>query len=281
MKWAFAQSVANLSYSRLGSPCGNIVTTSAFALSFILATQFTAWSQDAHDAPTNRCDRSQYRVILDVGHSAEAPGAMSSRNVPEYEFNLRLAEQIEAHLIKEGFTRTVLLITHGVGRSTLYKRADDANSLSANLLLSIHHDAVPDWLLEDWEFDSKPSHFNDRFGGYSLFVSHNNPNFEASLLFAKLLGGQLKAHGLQYAHQYTETFMGHYQRELADAEAGVYRYDQLVVLREARMPAVLFEAGSIINRDEELQMNSPERRYLITTSVAAAIEAFCKARSAQ
>ena len=75
--------------------------------------------------------------------------------------------------------------------------------------------------------------------------------------------------------------MGHYQRELADAEAGVYRYDQLVVLREARMPAVLFEAGSIINRDEELQMNSPERRYLITTSVAAAIEAFCKARSAQ
>jgi N-acetylmuramoyl-L-alanine amidase len=206
---------------------------------------------------------------------------MSSRNIPEYEFNLRLAEQIEAHLIKDGFTRTVLLITHGVGRSTLSKRADDANSLSANLLLSIHHDVVPDWLLEDWEFDGKPSHFNDRFGGYSLFVSHNNPNFEASLLFAKLLGKQLKAHGLQYAHQYTETFMGHYQRKLADAEAGVYRYDQLVVLKEARMPAVLFEAGSIINRDEELQMNSPERRYLISTSVAAAIEAFCEVRSAQ
>jgi hypothetical protein len=30
------------------------------------------------------------------------------------------------------------------------------------------------------------------------------------------------------------------------------------------MPAVLLEAGSIINGDEELQMNSPERRDVIS-----------------
>jgi N-acetylmuramoyl-L-alanine amidase len=283
MKSVFVQPVANPSYSRRASLCGNIVTISIFELSLILANcaAFTAWSQDVHDAPTNSCDRSQYRVILDVGHSVEAPGAMSARNVPEYEFNLRLAEQIERCLIKEGFTRTVLLITHGVGRPTLFKRVDAANSLSANLLLSIHHDSVPDSFLEDWEFDGKPSHFNDRFGGYLLFISHDNPNFEASLLFAKLLGEQLKAQGLQYARQYTEAFMGQYRRELADADAGVYRYDQLLVLKEARMPAALLEAGSIINRDEELQMNSPERRDLISTSVAAAVESFCEARSGQ
>ena len=75
--------------------------------------------------------------------------------------------------------------------------------------------------------------------------------------------------------------MGRYQRQQADAHTGVYWYDQLVVLREARMPAALLEAGSIINRNEELQMNSPERRDLISTSIAAAVESFCEARSGQ
>jgi N-acetylmuramoyl-L-alanine amidase len=37
--------------------------------------------------------------------------------------------------------------------------------------------------------------------------------------------------------------MGRYQREPADADTGVYWYDQLVVLKEARMPAALLEAG--------------------------------------
>jgi N-acetylmuramoyl-L-alanine amidase len=40
--------------------------------------------------------------------------------------------------------------------------------------------------------------------------------------------------------------MGRYRRELVDAEVGVYRFDQLIVLRMTRMPAVLLEAGSII-----------------------------------
>jgi hypothetical protein len=35
--------------------------------------------------------------------------------------------------------------------------------------------------------------------------------------------------------------MGRYRRELADAEVGVYRYDQLIVLRMTRMPAVCWK----------------------------------------
>jgi N-acetylmuramoyl-L-alanine amidase len=38
----------------------------------------------------------------------------------------------------------------------------------------------------------------------------------------------------------------------ADKEIGVYRHDGLGVLGWARMPAVLLEAGSIINQEEEL-----------------------------
>ena len=66
------------------------------------------------------------------------------------------------------------------------------------------------------------------------------------------LGQQLKARGLQYTSHYTEGFMGRWQRTLLDADDGVYRYDTLFVLKKTRMPAVLLEAGSIANPDEEL-----------------------------
>ena len=56
--------------------------------------------------------------------------------------------------------------------------------------------------------------------------------------------------------------MGNRRRELLDAQAGVYRYDQLIVLKDTRMPAVLLEAGSIVNRDEELLLATPERQAL-------------------
>jgi hypothetical protein len=45
------------------------------------------------------------------------------------------------------------------------------------------------------------------------------------------------------------------------------------------MPAVLLEAGSIINRDEELAMASPERQSIIADAVADAVALYCAARS--
>jgi N-acetylmuramoyl-L-alanine amidase len=137
---------------------------------------------------------------------------------------------------------------------------------------------VPNSFLENWEFEGKKSHFSDRFSGYSVFVSRNNPDFKTSFSFAELLGKEMKAQGLQYAQQYSQAIMGRYQHPLLDKETGVYSYDQLIVLRKTRMPAVLLEAGSIINRDEELKMDSPEHRDIISSGVTAAVKEFCDVR---
>src|SRR5579863_8366884 len=50
------------------------------------------------------CNPSKFRIVRDVGHTAEAEGASSSRNVAEFVFNLRLARRIEEKLKGEGFT---------------------------------------------------------------------------------------------------------------------------------------------------------------------------------
>src|SRR5262249_62382673 len=112
----------------------------------------------------------------------------------------------------------------------------------------------------------------------SSFFLNENVDRAASVKVRQLLGQQLKARGLPSPPHFIEKVMGHRQRLLVDAKLGVYRYDQLIVLRTTQMPAVLLEAGSIINRDEELVMNSPERRSLIGTAVTDAVEGFCAIR---
>ena len=227
-------------------------------------------------APT--CDPAKFRIVVDVGHTAESGGAKSARNVDEFLYNHRLARRIEQKLKADGFTETRLLLTEGKARRSLVRRVAAASELQANLFLSIHHDSVPTKFLEEWEFEGKKRGFSDRFGGYSVFVSRKNPDFRTSLAFAELLAKEMKAFGLPYAEQYSQPVMGRHRHPLLNKETGVYSYDELVVLRKTRMPAVLLEAGSIINRDEELEMASPERRNIISSGVVAAVKQFCDRR---
>ena len=225
--------------------------------------------------PATACDPAIFRIVLDVGHTANSQGAISARNVAEFAFNLRLAQRIEEKLKAEGFAETRLLVTVGKARPSLEKRVTAANNLQAALFLSIHHDSAPNKLLENWEFEGKKSHFSDRFSGYSVFVSRRNADFKTSLSFAELIGKEMKAQGLDYAKQYTQAIMGRYQHPLLNKETGVYSYDELIVLRKTQMAAALLEAGSIINRDEELKMESAERRDAISSGVTTAVKEFC------
>src|SRR3954453_3760025 len=221
------------------------------------------------------CNRGTFRIILDVGHTAEEPGAISARGVPEFAFNLRLAQYIKQQLISAGFAQTEVLVAAGTSFSGRLQRMKRVNRIAPNLFLSIHHDSVPEAFLEAWEYEGVQQHFSDRFKGHALFISAENSQFQASLYFARLLGDELKARGLQYTSHYTQPFMGKRRRDLLDAKAGVYRFDQLLALRTAQVPAVLLEAGSIVNRDEELELGSRERQAIIGTAVAQAVEAFC------
>lgn len=241
-----------------------------------------AWGQAAAPArravQVNNCDRASFHVVVDVGHSEKSYGARSARGATEYEFNLRLATEIVQVLQDQDFVRTTLLITTDHKRTGLLQRADRANKMGADLFLSIHHDSVPKQFIEKWEHEGASHVFSDRFPGHSIFISNDNADRAGSLLFGQLIGRELKTRGMKYTPHYVEPFMGSRRRVLVDAEAGVYRFDQLVVLRMTRMPAVLLEAGSIIHRDEELAMLSPERRALIAESVAEAVASFCALR---
>ena len=230
-------------------------------------------------AKPGACPRAKFRVVVDVGHTLDVPGAMSARGVPEYAFNLQLAQEVKQALTDAGFDQSVLLITATAPWRGLVERAARANAMHADLVIAIHHDSVPDHLLQTWQYEGQDQQYNDDYPGYALFISNDNADPAGSLMFGHLLGQELQARGLQYTPHYTLPLMGRRRRELVDAAAGVYRYDQLIVLRETRMPAVLLEAGSIVNRAEEQQLASPERRSLASAAIVAAVDEFCAARA--
>src|SRR5215813_11829528 len=102
------------------------------------------------------CKRAAtFRVIVDVGHTEKAPGAISARGVREFVFNLNLAKRIEEQLLAAGFARSVLLITEGPSRQALAERVKRAKALAGDLFLSIHHDSVPTRFLEQWEVEGQ------------------------------------------------------------------------------------------------------------------------------
>ncbi len=203
---------------------------------------------------------------------------MSARGVPEYAFNLQLARDVKQALVDAGFEQTVLMITGTAPWRGLFERAARANAMHADLFIAIHHDSVPDNLKQTWEYAGQKNEYNDDYPGYAIFISDENADYAGSLLFGSMLGHELERRNLQYTPHYTLALMGHRRRILVDTEAGVYRYDQLIVLRQTRMPAVLLEAGSIVNRQEELELATPERRALTSAAIAAAVANFCTAR---
>lgn len=243
--------------------------------------QATAPAPAAASATANpdACPHDKFKVVVDVGHTLDVPGAMSARGVTEYAFNLQLGQEVDKALLDAGFTQTVLLITKTAPWLGLIERAQRANAMHADLFIALHHNSVPDNLMHAWQYNGQDQGYNDDYPGYALFVSYDNGDRSGSLKFANLLGKELEARGLQYTPHYTLALMGRHRRELIDAKAGVYRFDQLLVLRETHMPAVLLEAGSIVNRQEELQLATPERRAVTSAAIVAAVDQFCASRA--
>lgn len=195
---------------------------------------------------STHCAANEYLLAIDVGHSKIRPGAVSAYGKTEFEFNVALAKSI--YDVVSAHDRPILQIGNDGNSTGLGDRTRIANSAGAKFFLSIHHDSVQSQFLKPWQWQGKTHHFSDHASGFSLFVSRKNPFLATSLRCATAVGHALKQKGLQKSAHHAEPFPGE-SKEWADKENGVYYYDDLVVLKTAKMPAVLLEAGVIVNFD--------------------------------
>jgi N-acetylmuramoyl-L-alanine amidase len=212
-------------------------------------------------------------VAVDIGHHRAAPGATSARGQPEWSFNAPLAGAIVDALRRHGVT--ALLLNPTGDPIDLRQRPADAEAAGATLFLSIHHDSVQEKYLSPWQWQGRDLAYSDRFSGYGLFVSSKNPAYPQSLAAAEAVGDALLGLGLVPSLHHAESIQGE-NRPLLDERRGIYRYDDLVVLKYATMPALLVEAGIIVNRQDEEILADPAFRRRFADAVAQGIASWCK-----
>lgn len=181
---------------------------------------------------------------------------ISASGKPEFEFNLELANETAASLRNEGFR--VRLIGERGDYAVLTDRMRAA--AGAALFVSIHHDSVRARYLPE-------AH---RFSGFSLFVSRRHRQLEKSLACASAIGAELRAAGLRPSRYHADPVLGE-DRPFADEANGVHFFDNLAVARTPGMPAVLVEAGVIVNREEERMLAEPEVRRRIAQAIATGV----------
>ena len=95
---------------------------------------------------------------------------------------------------------------------------------------------------------------------------------------AQLLADQLIAKGLHFTKVHEPTNRVGARVPFLDPMRGIYRRDNLIVLSKTAMPAVLVEAGVIVNRTEESVVSAPAYQGIIAAAIEGAVRAFCNPR---
>jgi N-acetylmuramoyl-L-alanine amidase len=208
-------------------------------------------------------------VLLDPGHNPSHPGAIGVRGTEELQYNDAFVALLEPKLVRAGFR---VELTRRPGQELdLEGRAARASELGAWLLLSIHHDSAQEQFLERMERDGKEAYRATRpIRGFSLFVSGRNARYLSSLRAAEALGRRLLALGRPPTLHHAEPIPGE-GRPLLDRRLGIYRFDELKVLRMAACPAVLLEVGVLVDEVDEAYVSDPARREAIADAVVQAL----------
>lgn len=202
-------------------------------------------------------------VAVDVGHGIQDSGAISARGRTEFAFNRDFAGLLATTLRQRELGVREVNFDGRIG--SLHARPQAAEG--SDFFISIHHDSIGEAWLLDWEWEGKPQRYTEVKRGYGIFVSAQNPDPATSLRCASAIGAMMRRAGFVPSTWHAR------KHQPADAENGVWYYDNLVVLYRTGLPAVLFEAGVIKHRDEELELLDPVRQARMADAVATGIAA--------
>jgi len=202
-------------------------------------------------------------VAVDVGHGLKDSGAISARGRSEFAFNREFAGVLAGTLRQHELG--VREVNFAGDIASLADRP--AAAAGSDFFIAIHHDSISESYLRFWDWDGSEASYTEVKRGFGIFVSAQNPDLATSLRCASTMGAMLRRAGFVPSSWHSRRHLA------ADGENGVWYYDNLVVLYRTSLPAVLFEAGVIKHREEELELLDPERQARMADALATGIAA--------
>jgi N-acetylmuramoyl-L-alanine amidase len=185
-------------------------------------------------------------VVVDAGHGGRDSGGVGPGGVSEKSLNLAIAERLHMELAQRG--AVVFMSRDGDIFSSLKQRTQFANAKHADFLISIHCEAG----------------FSPSYSPATSGVYYHGQSLQGRRL-AECIGQGL--------------------RQATDRPSGVVsdttRYiSGFAAFREAHMPAVLVECGSMTDTSDLARLRAPAAQQRIAEGIAAGLTAFQKGRPA-
>jgi len=202
-------------------------------------------------------------IVLDPGHSKSRPGAKSCSGGYEYAYNNDLTRTVVEYLAAQGIF--VDMTRKPGGEISLVARAK--MSSGKKLFISLHHDSVQQQFIQ--YVNGNPC--SEKAEGFSIFISGKKSFFQESLTISRVLGESLKDSGLHPSQHHGENIPGE-NRTLLDKHCGIYLCDDLIVLKDAQSPALLLEAGVIVNPVDDARVTTKAYQLKIAEAIAKAIK---------
>ena len=212
-------------------------------------------------------------ILIDSGHTPKQSGAMSISGIREVVYNDHFVTQLRDYLEQAGFS--VVLTRKSDESIGLMDRVAIANRIMPSLFLSIHHDSAQLRYLDKFKINKKLTAYKTikPIAGFSIFVSEKNSEFAKSYQFAELLGQSfVKLNRLPTLH-HAENIAGE-NREFLNKSLGIYRYDDLLVLKKTLVPAVLLEVGVIVDQQDERFVTDAQNQQLMYQAIVESIKSY-------
>jgi N-acetylmuramoyl-L-alanine amidase len=187
-------------------------------------------------------------VVIDAGHGGIDPGAVNKDGVQEKDINLSLAEKIKQ--LGSQYNVRILLTrdkdelagNKATKRESLEYRAQMANDSKADLFIAIHTDLQPSAYVK----------------GFNVYVAENNTHYPQCVEFGSAL---------------TASLQKTYTTEVALRK----RKENIYVLRNTNMPAVLLSFGNMNNEEDLSFIRKEDNQEKVARDVLEAIRTYAKA----
>jgi N-acetylmuramoyl-L-alanine amidase len=208
------------------------------------------------------------RVVLDPGHGGSNPGATGATGLHEKQLALALARAVADRLRSRGIT---VQLTRTTDRTlTLRQRVAFADSLPADLFVSIHANASPTRTQRGYETYVLTPHGID-VDGRALRSDTTTPrpgvDPDVALVLDDVERGASQWEAADLAGRMQRALR---DRRGPDGDRGV-RQDAEHVLLGATMPAVLVEVGFIDHPAEGRQLADPAVQSQLADAITEAI----------
>jgi N-acetylmuramoyl-L-alanine amidase len=176
------------------------------------------------------------KIAIDPGHSHDS-GAIGPTGLKEKDANLWIAHELRQMLLHRG--AEVMMTRYGHEHVPLYDRPDKAEKWGADLLISIHNNALPDGI--------NPFENN----GTSVYYYH------------------------PHSKPLAESIHKHLLKQTGLSDHGLY-YGNLVLTRPTSMPAVLVECAFMMIPEQEALLKTDKFQRKCAKAILNGIEDYLR-----